>query len=199
MIQRKIKRGLDIILSLVALTLLSWLMVILALWIRWDSKGPAFYVQTRIGRHGQPFKMWKFRTMQVGADIHWTAPSPDEALTYRFQDHQDWRITRLGKWLRRTSLDELPQLWNVLTGSMSLVGPRPEIPEMVALYPAYAHARHNVQPGITGLAQIMGRGDLTLEETLQWDLWYCEHWTLWLDVRILFGTIASVFKRQGAY
>ncbi len=194
-----VKRLLDITGALGGLLGLSWLLAVVALWIRIDSPGPALFVQTRIGKDGHPFRMWKFRTMRVGAETEWAAPGADDVLSYRFQDHHDWRITPAGRFLRRTSLDELPQLWNVLNGSMSLVGPRPEIPEMVALYPEYAHARHQVKPGITGLAQVMGRGDLSVEETLDWDLWYCQHWTLGLDLKILWRTAASVLRRQGAY
>ncbi|WP_028963456.1 sugar transferase [Sulfobacillus thermosulfidooxidans] len=196
---RYIKRLFDIMISLILLVVFSWLLVLIALVIRLDSPGPALFVQTRIGKDGRPFRMWKFRTMYYGAEKKWQPPAPEEALGYKFQDEGDSRITKIGRFLRRSSLDELPQLFNVLLGQMSLVGPRPEIPEMVALYPPYAHDRHRMRPGITGLAQVMGRGDLTLEESLKWDLDYCTHWTIWLDLVILWKTITSVLRRQGAY
>lgn len=194
-----VKRVCDLIAALLLLGLLSWLFALIALWIRLDSRGPAFFAQVRVGKDGHPFRMWKFRTMYWGADAQWRPPSKEMVLAYKFQDQGDVRISRAGRWLRRSSLDELPQLWNVLRGQMSIVGPRPEIPEMVALYPDYAHARHLMRPGITGLAQVMGRGDLTLAQSLKWDLYYCQHWTLGLDLIILWRTTTSVFLRKGAY
>jgi lipopolysaccharide/colanic/teichoic acid biosynthesis glycosyltransferase len=194
-----LKRVLDVLAASVALLVCLVPLAGLMLWVRLDSQGSALFAQTRIGQDGRPFKMWKLRTMHAGAERQWTPPAASDALSYRFQERQDLRVTAPGRFLRRTSLDELPQLWNVMTGAMSLVGPRPEIPEMVALYPDYAHARHMVRPGITGLAQVMGRGELTLEESLTWDLWYCEHWSMALDIKILIKTVFSVFSRRGAY
>ncbi len=196
---KQLKRLLDALVATIALIICLIPLAGLMLWVRLDSPGPALFAQVRIGRNGRPFRMWKLRTMRLGAAEEWKPPQAGDALSYKFQDREDPRITPLGRFLRNTSLDELPQLWNVMTGTMSLVGPRPEIPEMVALYPDYAHARHTFRPGITGMAQVMGRGELTLEETLRWDLWYCEHWTLATDLRILLKTVASVFRRRGAF
>lgn len=193
------KRFFDIGVSFLLLTLCSWLFVLLAVLIRTDSKGPVFFVQVRVGRHGKLFPMLKFRTMHRGAEGQWQPPSKEKALDYKFQEQDDRRVTRMGRILRRTSLDELPQLWNVLRGDMSLIGPRPEIPQMVSLYPDYAHFRHQMRPGITGLAQVMGRGDLTLAESLHWDLEYCQNWTIGLDFKIVWKTIRAVLARRGAY
>ncbi len=163
-----------------------------------DSPGPVFFKQTRIGQAGKPFVMWKFRTMRLGAEREWVAPSAGDIDTYRFQDTGDPRITKIGRWLRRTSLDELPQLYNVMVGDMSLVGPRPEIPEMVALYTGDMHRRHLMKPGLTGLAQVSGRGDLSTGESIRWDLDYVDHWNLWLDIKILWWTVGIVVRHEGA-
>lgn len=163
-----------------------------------DSPGPIFFKQTRIGQAGKPFVMWKFRTMRLGAEREWVAPSAHEIDSYRFQDIGDPRITKIGRWLRRNSLDELPQLYNVLVGDMSLVGPRPEIPEMVALYSEEMHRRHHMKPGLTGLAQVSGRGDLSTGESIRWDLDYVDHWNLWLDLKILWWTVGIVARHEGA-
>ncbi|MDA8192862.1 MAG: sugar transferase [Thermaerobacter sp.] len=195
-----VKRWLDLTVSLGLLIVALPLLLALGILIRLDSDGPALYRQTRIGQQGRPFVMWKFRTMRLGAEREWVAPSDADALeTFLFQDRGDVRITRLGQWLRQTSLDELPQLYNVLRGEMSLVGPRPEIPEMVALYSPEMHGRHVMKPGITGLAQVSGRGALTTQETVRLDLEYCRHWSLGLDLRILLMTIASVLRKKGAW
>ncbi len=194
-----LKRLFDIGVSLLLLVLCSWLFILVAVIIRLDSKGPAFFVQVRVGQQGRTFPMLKFRTMYNGAEHKWQPPSKEEALAYKFQEQGDVRVTRVGRILRRTSLDELPQLWNVLRGQMSLVGPRPEIPAMVAIYPDYGHSRHRMRPGITGLAQVMGRGDLTLAQSLEWDLKYCETWTIGLDFKIIWQTLKGVWLRRGAY
>lgn len=137
--------------------------------------------------------------MRVGADKEWTPPASSRELdTFYFQDQGDTRITRVGRVLRQTSLDELPQLVNVLKGEMSLVGPRPEIPEMVALYSEEMHERHTMKPGMTGLAQVSGRGELSAREAVQYDLTYCRDWSLWLDIVILWKTIRIVLFGKGA-
>lgn len=188
----------DILGSVILLVLTSPLWLIIALWIGLDSPGPIVFRQTRIGRHGHPFTILKFRTMRAGADREWKAPSHDGFHDYIFQDAGDTRITVAGKYLRRTSLDELPQLLNVLRGEMSLVGPRPEIPEMVALYEPHMHRRHGMSPGMTGLAQVSGRGALTSGEAMQYDLEYCDRWSLGLDLVILAKTGCQVFRGKGA-
>ena len=198
-LQLAIKRIVDLILALILALVTLPLFVVIVVAIRSDSEGPALFKQTRIGYLGRPFTMWKFRTMRLGAEREWHPPTPDEFAQYRFQDANDARITKIGLWLRKTSLDELPQLYNVIAGSMSLVGPRPEIPEMVALYTGPMHRRHQMKPGITGLAQISGRGDLTTAESIAWDLNYVEHWNCWLDIKILWWTLGAVIHGQGAH
>jgi lipopolysaccharide/colanic/teichoic acid biosynthesis glycosyltransferase len=162
--------------------------------------GPALFRQTRIGRDGQPFRMLKFRTMVVGAE------RLQESLSLRNEGHgplfkikNDPRVTTVGGWLRKYSLDELPQLFNVLLGSMSLVGPRPPLPTEVACYARDAQRKLLVKPGLTGLWQISGRSDLSWEESLRLDLRYVENWTLALDGLILWKTIKAVISGDGAY
>lgn len=193
------KRLLDLLLGLPVFVITLPLAVVIGLWIHWDSPGPILFRQTRIGLGGRPFVMLKFRTMREGADREWVPPrSAAELEGYRFQSESDPRITRAGRFLRRTSLDELPQLWQVVCGTMSLVGPRPEVPEVVALYAPEHHLRHTVKPGITGLAQVQGRGELTTGEALRWDLEYCRRISLGLDLWILWRTLMVVLSRRGA-
>lgn len=198
-VERAAKRLLDVVGAAVGLVLLSPLLAAVALWIRLDSPGPVLFRQRRVGRDGRPFVLLKFRTMRAGADREWRPPASGADLrTFRFQEADDPRVTRAGRWLRRTSLDELPNLWNVLRGEMSLVGPRPEVPEIVALYDARMRQRLAVKPGITGLAQISGRGELSTGEAIEYDLEYCRTWSLCLDVRILLRTVGTVLSRRGA-
>lgn len=195
-----VKRAFDMVVALVLFVVTLPLMGWISWRIRRESPGSVIFRQTRIGRYGRPFVLYKFRTMVEGAEKLWVAPQTTADLEhYRFQDDHDARITPFGRFLRNTSLDELPQLVNVLKGEMSLVGPRPEIPEIVLLYPPEAHRRHRCLPGLTGLAQVMGRGDLTTQESLRYDLQYCQEWSLGLDLKILWLTVRAVFKRQGAY
>lgn len=193
-----VKRGMDMAGALLLLVLSVPLWIAAAVAVRSDSPGPVIFRQIRVGQGGRPFVMWKFRTMRLGAESEWSPPRAEEFDQYVFQDAADGRITRVGRFLRRTSLDELPQLINVLHGDMSLVGPRPEVPEMVALYQPHMHRRHDVRPGITGLAQISGRGGLSSGETMAYDLHYRDTWTLALDIRILFVTVTHVVRGQGA-
>lgn len=194
-----VKRLMDVAGAGILLTLTAPLLVVIAVLVRADSPGPVLFRQTRVGQGGRPFTLLKFRTMRVGADREWQPPSGPKALEgYYFQVADDPRITRVGRFLRKTSLDELPQLLNVLAGQMSLVGPRPDIPEMTALYPPDMQRRHAVKPGLTGLAQVAGRGDLSTLETLRYDVLYCDTWSLWLDVRILAKTARQVLFQRGA-
>jgi lipopolysaccharide/colanic/teichoic acid biosynthesis glycosyltransferase len=198
-VERALKRLLDVVGAVLGLVLLAPVFAAVAVWIRLDSPGPVLFRQRRIGRGGRPFVLLKFRTMWTGADQKWRAPGPDTDLrAYRFQESEDPRVTRAGRWLRRTSLDELPNLWNVLRGEMSLVGPRPEVPEIVALYDAEMRERLAVKPGMTGLAQVSGRGELTTGEAIAYDLEYCRNWSLCLDIRILLRTVGAVLSRRGA-
>ncbi|QES48155.1 glycosyl transferase [Streptomyces venezuelae] len=168
--------------------------------IRFGSRGPAFYRQRRIGRDGVPFVMWKFRTMVVDADrrkAELAGANENDGLMFKMR--RDPRVTRVGRLLRRTSLDELPQLLNVLTGHMSLVGPRPPLPEEVAQYDEVELRRLAVRPGMTGLWQISGRSDLSWDETIQLDLQYVDNWSFTSDVDVMGRTFRAVVDGRGAY
>ncbi|CDF57749.1 sugar transferase [Thermobrachium celere] len=199
-IQFAIKRLFDIVFSLALLILLSPLFLILILWIKLDSEGEAIFKQTRIGKNGVPFTIYKFRTMVKNADKMFNKKVDKENLkSFVFQDKDDPRITRSGKFLRKTSLDELPQLINIIKGDMSLIGPRPEIQDIVNLYSDYDKIRLLVKPGVTGLAQVNGRGDLSLGETIEYDVKYVKNFSLWLDIKIFFKTFKVVLLKEGAY
>ncbi len=195
------KRLIDIVASIVLLLLVSPLWLVIALWIRLDSPGPAIFRQTRIGISGKPYTIFKFRTMVQNAEAAFQSKLAGikELNDFVFQEQSDPRVTRSGRFLRKTSLDELPQLLNILAGSMSLVGPRPEIPEIVQKYSPAQRQRLKVLPGVTGLAQINGRSELTLGETMAYDLEYVRTWSLWLDLKILWKTLFVVFSGKGAY
>lgn len=179
------KRVLDVVLASVALLILSPVMLIIALAIRLTMGSPVLFRQMRPGLHGKPFVIYKFRTMLDLRDEQGNL-LPDEV-----------RLTKLGKFLRRFSLDELPELWNVLKGDMSLVGPRPLLMEYLELYTPEQARRHEVKPGITGWAQVNGRNALSWEEKFRLDVWYVDNWNLWLDLKILALTIIKVFRREG--
>jgi exopolysaccharide biosynthesis polyprenyl glycosylphosphotransferase len=188
--QRLAKRGLDMMLSVVGLALLSPIMAAVALSIRFTTDGTVLFRQVRIGRDGHEFELLKFRTMVCNAEelLDGLEPHRDAGNEVLFKMMADPRVTRVGRFLRRYSLDELPQLFNVLVGSMSLVGPRPPLPREVARYADHVHRRFMVKPGITGLWQISGRSTLSWEESVRLDLSYVENWTLIGDVVILFKT-----------
>ncbi|MFA5065940.1 MAG: sugar transferase [Dehalococcoidia bacterium] len=183
-----LKRTLDIIVSLIGLILFSPFFLVVALLIRLDSSGPAIFAQKRVGKDGKLFSIYKFRTMISEADMLRRPILKEELSSTSFQQENDPRITRMGRFLRR-GFDELPGLFNVLKGDMSLVGPRPEVPDIVNLYSDREKIRLNVKPGITSMAIIKGRGDLTIQETLDWDIYYVEHCSFWLDIKILFTTL----------
>lgn len=179
------KRLFDIVVSAIALVLLVPLLVILALLI-WRNLGrPVLFSQIRPGRDGAPFRMVKFRTMRDARNQAGDLLPDGE------------RLTSFGRFLRSTSLDELPELWNVLRGDMSLVGPRPLLMEYLPLYSPEQARRHEVRPGITGWAQVNGRNALSWEEKFAYDVWYVDHRTVWLDLKILVLTVANVVKRSG--
>ncbi|MET3721622.1 exopolysaccharide biosynthesis polyprenyl glycosylphosphotransferase [Arthrobacter sp. UYEF21] len=194
------KRLFDITISGILLLLLSPLFIILAVLVRLTDRGPVFYRQERIGLRGTTFQMLKFRSMKVDADIQLRAllDAQGSGDTPLFKIENDPRITALGRVLRRYSLDELPQLLNVLGGSMSLVGPRPQREGEVALYDDTAHRRLYVSPGMSGLWQVSGRSNLSWEESIRLDLYYVENWSLMGDVVILFKTFKAVFASTGA-
>ena len=195
-----IKRAFDLCSAVIGLVLCAPLMVIIALLIKLDSPGPVFFMQERVGQYGKHLWMWKFRTMVADAEQRLPQFIDVEKLEQPvFKLQNDPRVTRVGRWLRRTSLDELPQLINVLRGEMSLVGPRPEQVNLVKRYNARQAQRLLVKPGITGSMQVSGRGDLPFEERLKLELAYIENYSLWEDIKILLKTIPAVLSSRGAY
>jgi exopolysaccharide biosynthesis polyprenyl glycosylphosphotransferase len=198
--QRLLKRFFDSVASLGLLLLLSPILIIIAILIKLESPGPVFFLQERIGEHGRRFKMIKFRSMYVDADKRWREVARrDESGRLIHKMHNDPRVTRIGRKLRRTSLDELPQLFNVLRGEMSLVGPRPEMPYIAAEYEPWQWQRFRVPPGITGWWQVNGRSDKPMHLHTEDDLYYIQNYSFWLDLRILFKTVSVVFGGNGAY
>jgi exopolysaccharide biosynthesis polyprenyl glycosylphosphotransferase len=194
------KRLLDIAVSSVLLVVLSPLLLLLTIGVRWTSGGPAIFAHTRCGMRGRPFQFYKFRSMVVDAEarklelIHL-----NEVQGAAFKIARDPRVTRFGRFLRKYSLDELPQLWNVLVGDMSLVGPRPPTPSEVVTYTRRQAQRLSVIPGITGLWQVSGRSNISsFERWVELDLAYIERWSLWLDVRILARTLPVVLRAEGS-
>lgn len=180
-----LKRCIDAAAALAGLMVLAPVLLVIALLIRVNLGSPVFFRQTRPGLHGKPFEMIKFRTMRDAVDTHGN-PLPDEQ-----------RMTRLGSMLRATSLDELPELWNVLKGDMSLVGPRPLLMEYLPLYSPEQYRRHEVRPGVTGWAQVNGRNALSWEEKFKLDVWYVDNQSFWLDFKILLLTVKKVLVRDG--
>jgi exopolysaccharide biosynthesis polyprenyl glycosylphosphotransferase len=198
--QRFVKRTVDIVGSVSGLVVLSPLLALIAAAIRLDSKGAPLYVQRRVGVRGKEFDVVKFRTMVEGADeVRDAYEVLNEVDGTLFKIRDDPRLTRVGRFLRRCSLDELPQLWNVLRGDMSLVGPRPALPEEVQEYDRSLVRRLGVRPGITGLWQVSGRSDLAFEDYVRLDLTYVQNWGLLLDLYIFLRTIPVVIRGRGAY
>jgi exopolysaccharide biosynthesis polyprenyl glycosylphosphotransferase len=196
-----LKRFFDIAVSAIVLFLLSPIFLITAFLIFLDSKGPLFFSQTRIGKQGKPFKIWKFRSMHLDAEARKAAliEQYNREENIRFKMKTDPRVTRVGYWIRRFSLDELPQLWNVLIGDMSLVGPRPPLLDEVAQYTPYQYQRLTVMPGITCIWQVSGRSNIPFEKQVDMDIEYIENQSFGLDIFLLLKTIPAVFKAQGAY
>jgi lipopolysaccharide/colanic/teichoic acid biosynthesis glycosyltransferase len=197
---RQMKRAMDLVLVFLLLLPASVLMAIVAVAIKLDSRGPVIYASERIGRGGEPFTMFKFRSMVVGAE-----DGKDDLLHLNevegpvFKVRDDPRVTRVGRHIRRLSLDELPQLFNVLMGDMSLVGPRPPLASEVADYQPWQMQRLTVTGGLTGLWQISGRSDLDFDDLCRLDIEYIETWSLLLDVQILLKTIPAAVSARGAY
>lgn len=190
---RVVKRCLDVMIAAPALVVLSPVLVGLAAVVKLTSPGPVLYRGARVGRYGRTFAMWKFRTMRAGAPDIRNA----DGSTYAGRD--DERVTPIGRWLRRTSLDEVPQLWNVLRGDMSLVGPRPELPDQVQYYDAGERRRLDVRPGITGLAQISGRNAIDWKARRALDVEYVASLSLRTDLRILWRTLPGVLGARGVF
>jgi exopolysaccharide biosynthesis polyprenyl glycosylphosphotransferase len=198
---KKVVKGIfDRATAAAALVLLAPFMVGIAFAIRRDDGGPALFRQTRIGKNGRPFTVLKFRTMVPDAEQRKSElVALNDADGVLFKIRNDPRITRTGSWLRRWSLDELPQLINVIIGDMSLVGPRPALPAETALYASHVRRRLVVKPGMTGLWQVNGRSNLSWDEAVRLDLRYVENWSLALDLQILWKTRAAVMDNTGAY
>ena len=179
------KRGLDILGALLGLIFFSPVLILIFLLIRLTLGSPVLFFQTRPGMGGRPFKMIKFRTMRTAFD-YFDRPLPDSE-----------RLTKLGHFLRSSSLDELPELWNVLKGDMSLVGPRPLLMEYLPLYSIEQARRHKVRPGVTGWAQVNGRNAISWDAKFELDVWYVDNRTIWLDLKIIWLTFRKVVKREG--
>jgi exopolysaccharide biosynthesis polyprenyl glycosylphosphotransferase len=197
---RVLKGVTDRLLALLLVLVLSPVLIGITVAIRLCDPGPALFRQVRVGKNGRRFILWKFRTMRVGAELEREAlVGLNEQDGPLFKIRRDPRVTRIGAWLRRHSLDELPQLWNVLNGTMSLVGPRPPLPTEADEYPDDVQRRLLVKPGLTGLWQVSGRADLSWEETVRLDLHYVENWSVALDVLLLWKTVGIVLRGSGAY
>jgi exopolysaccharide biosynthesis polyprenyl glycosylphosphotransferase len=200
--QMVIKRLIDLTISVIGLTALFPAIILAAIIVKFDSRGPVFFRQWRIGRAGRPFQILKFRSMVADAEkrrseVVSSSIYSDPRL---FKVVGDPRITRIGAWLRRTSLDEIPQLFNVLRGEMSLVGPRPPLPDEVALYEEHHFCRFDMKPGITGPWQVAGRNRITdFEEVVQLESAYIRSWSIVKDLRILFRTVPAVLRMDGAH
>ena len=197
--QHVLKRIFDVVLTSIILAVLAVPMLLVALLTKMTSRGPVFFKQERVGLNGVPFKMLKFRSMVVDAEKRLEEVMGKGSGGMFYKSKNDPRITPVGKFLRRYSIDELPQLFNVLSGSMSLVGPRPQVPLEVAQYDDEIGRRLLVKPGLTGLWQVSGRSDLSLEESVRLDLYYVENWTIAGDIMIMLKTAKAVIRKDGAY
>jgi exopolysaccharide biosynthesis polyprenyl glycosylphosphotransferase len=198
-VARVLKRALDVVVASLTLAVLLPLLAVVGLLIRLESPGPVIFKQERVGKNGRRFRIFKFRTMVQGAHEQEARLREECSADPRFVKIAcDPRVTRLGRILRKTSIDELPQLWNVLHGEMSLVGPRPSQPSEVALYEPSQFTRLLVKPGVTGMWQVSGRSDLCFEDAVKLDAAYVRDWSLWLDLKIMVKTVAVVLQCRGA-
>jgi exopolysaccharide biosynthesis polyprenyl glycosylphosphotransferase len=198
--QRMIKRAFDLVLSALVMPFLLPVMALITLLIRLDSPGPILYLADRVGENGKLFKMYKFRTMVQNADqLRHLVEKTDEKGQMLFKTRDDPRITRIGKFLRRSSFDEFPQIFNIIKGEMSLVGPRPELPYLVEKYEPWQRKRFTVPQGMTGWWQVNGRSDRPMHLHTEDDLYYVQNYSIWLDLQILFKTVWVVLRGKGAY
>ncbi len=195
------KRAIDTLVSALSLAFLAPLLAAVAVVIKLDSRGPVLYSQIRVGLNGETFRFWKFRSMYIDADKrrHDLRAENDMHKAVRFKMRLDPRVTRVGRFLRKYSIDELPQLWNVLSGDMTLVGPRPPLPEEVARYSLKDRIRLEALPGITCYWQVYGRSKLTFEQQVELDTTYLYSRSLFMDIKILFLTVPAVLRGDGAY
>lgn len=194
------KKSMDLILSFIGLILLIPVFLILAILVKLDSKGPVFYAHTRKGKNRSDIKIYKFRTMYSNSDEIFESFSDEQKEEYykNFKLDNDPRVTKVGDFLRRTSLDEIPQLINVLKGDLSLVGPRPIVEKEICKYGQYADKLFSVIPGITGYWQSHGRSDTSYDERIEMDMYYIDNRSILLDIKIMFKTVISVIKKEGA-
>lgn len=201
-VSKRLKRVMDVILATAGLILISWVLVLVWIIVKLTSSGPAIFVQERLGLDGNRVRIYKFRTMVVDSDSRLIALLENEGMNKDYYDNfkieNDPRITPLGKYLRKLSLDELPQLVNILKGDLSFVGPRPIVPAEIARYGTHGKMILRVKPGLTGLWQVSGRNDVSYEDRIQMDLYYIHNWSLTLDLRIIFQTIPAVLYGKGA-
>jgi len=195
-----LKRALDIAVSTIALIPIGLVSLVLVPLIKLDSPGPAFFFQERVGRDGKTFQIVKFRSMKTDAEQQLAAlRAKNEGAGLLFKMKDDPRVTRVGRILRKLSLDELPQFWNVLVGDMSVVGPRPPLPSEVTAYDGTVYRRLYIKPGITGLWQVSGRSDLSWDESVRLDLRYVENWSVMNDLQIMWRTAKVMVQPNGAY
>ena len=194
------KRAFDIVVAATALVVAAPLLVVVAVAIKVDTRGPVLFRQQRLGRNGEPFSLLKFRTMvTVAEELIVNLRTLNQADGPLFKIRDDPRVTRVGRILRKYSIDELPQLWNVLRGEMSLVGPRPALPAEMAAWAPELHNRLRVKPGVTGMWQVSGRSDCSFAEYMRLDLYYVDNWSFWSDLAIVAKTVPTVLLRRGAY
>ena len=194
-----IKRIIDIIGALCGVILLSPVMIIVGIWIKLDSKGPIFFAQNRIGQDGTRFKMYKFRSMCMDAEgLLDKLKAKNEMSGPMFKIKEDPRVTKIGSFIRKTSIDELPQLFNVLKGEMSLVGPRPSLPSEVAQFTSFQKLRLIAKPGLTCYWQVRGRSDVSFKEWMEMDVEYIEERNTWIDIKLIFKTVGVLFGDEGA-
>ena len=194
-----IKRVIDVVCSFVGVLVLSPLFVVIAIIIKFTSKGPVFFSQKRVGRDGKEFKMYKFRSMVVNAEeLKEKLAAQNEMSGPMFKMKDDPRVTKVGKFIRKTSIDELPQLLNVLKGDMSLVGPRPSLPKEVAQFEDWMYRRLEVKPGLTCYWQVSGRNNIDFEDWMKLDIRYVEEKNLWIDIKLIFKTVGVLFGDKNA-
>ena len=195
-----IKRLIDITCSFVGILVLSPLFIIIAIIIKFTSKGPVFFSQKRVGRNGKEFDMYKFRSMVVNAEeLKEKLAAQNEMSGPMFKMKDDPRVTKVGKFIRKTSIDELPQLWNILKGDMSLVGPRPSLPKEVAQFDEWMYKRLEVKPGLTCYWQVSGRNNIDFEDWMKLDVKYVEERNLWIDIKLIFKTVGVLFGDKNAH
>ena len=198
-IYEAIKRLIDVVFSFIGVLALSPLFIIIAIIIKTTSKGPVLFSQKRVGKNGKEFEMYKFRSMVVNAEeLKEKLVAQNEMSGPMFKMKNDPRVTKVGKFIRKTSLDELPQLWNILKGDMSLVGPRPSLPKEVAQFEDWMHKRLWVKPGLTCYWQVSGRNNIDFEDWMKLDCKYVDERNLWIDIKLIFKTVGVLFGDKNA-